>query len=469
VTWDVTSCGTGVTRLCPATAEHQTFFPTGNWHADYGCGTATVEEGLIATLMSEIFVRNEIASERVLAIVELADGFAVNVRAGRNLLRPSHFFDKLKQARLDSLRRAVDCFVERQVENGVFPVVHGRRRRYRLLAREVARTFARMAATFEREYVFCWLDWDGDNILTDGGIVDYGSVRQFGLFHREYRFDDGPRWSTTIVEQRRKARQIVRTFAQIRDYLITGSKPTLASLAGDPVLATFDREFQATKDRLLLRDIGFDDAAVERLSRRSRHLVRRFARHHAYFERARSARGPRRVSDGITWNAIFSTRDLLRELPVRLLERGDPVPARELLDIALSSYASARDRRMTSYRARQAGRLQRAYLELVHAEARRTSRPVPRVLGDLAQRSAIINRYDRITGDGILHAASTLYAERARLDCDGIYEVVRRLADDQTRLPRRVARGQDERRSASSVREMVETIAGLLRECRHGL
>ena len=86
----------------------------------------------------------------------------------------------------------------------------------RHLAERVAIDFARAAATFEHEYIFCWLDWDGDNCLTNGGILDYGSVRQFGLFHREYRFDDGPRWSTSIVEQRNKARYIVQTFAQAR-------------------------------------------------------------------------------------------------------------------------------------------------------------------------------------------------------------------------------------------------------------
>jgi len=262
-TWDISSCGTGVTRLCPATAETQEYYRTGNWVANYGCGTATVQEGLTAALMSEIFHRNDIATERVLAVIELADGFAVNVRAGRNLLRPSHFFVHLKQNRTDSLRASIDCFIDRQMRNRAFPKVRSRAERYRMLADEMARTFARITATYEREYVFCWLDWDGDNILADGGIIDYGSVRQFGLYHREYRFDDGPRWSTTIPEQRRKARYIVQCFAQIRDLLIEGRKPTLGSLTHDPVLETFDREFDRTKDELLLRDVGFDAAARE--------------------------------------------------------------------------------------------------------------------------------------------------------------------------------------------------------------
>ena len=39
----------------------------------------------------------------MLAVIALPDGFAINVRAGRNLLRPSHFFVHSKQADLDTL------------------------------------------------------------------------------------------------------------------------------------------------------------------------------------------------------------------------------------------------------------------------------------------------------------------------------------------------------------------------------
>ena len=54
VTWDVSSCGTGVTRLCPATAAEKRFFKTGNRYASYGCGTAALAEGLGTAIMSEV-------------------------------------------------------------------------------------------------------------------------------------------------------------------------------------------------------------------------------------------------------------------------------------------------------------------------------------------------------------------------------------------------------------------------------
>ena len=68
-----------------------------------------------------------------------------------------------------------------------------------------AMLFDLIMTRFENDYIFCWLDWDGDNILIkDGGVIDFGSVRQFGLYHHAYRFDDDERWSTNIKEQKKK-------------------------------------------------------------------------------------------------------------------------------------------------------------------------------------------------------------------------------------------------------------------------
>jgi hypothetical protein len=434
-TWDVSSCGTGVTRLCPATALEGRFFRTGSRSASYGCGTAAVDEGLAAALMSETFHHNGIATERVLAVIELESGHAINVRAGRNLIRPSHFFRALKQRDLSALRGVAELYAARQIENGAWPELRTPALRARYLAEWVARAFGRAAATFESEYVFCWLDWDGDNALVDGGIIDYGSVRQFGLYHREYRFDDAERWSTTIPEQRRKARAIAQAFVQIREFLQRGERPPLHACARDPVLALFDREFAAEKERRLLWHLGFEADAARWLARRARGALARLARAHAFLERERAQRGPLRVPDGLTWNAVFSTRDLLRELPLRFLADPEPLPARELLELAASSYASRRDRALTRARARYARDLQEAYLELAArgAAARRTS--LRDQLAALADRSAVINRRDRITGDSVDHAAAALLRARRELGCDGVYRLVHEFAAHQALDP----------------------------------
>jgi len=470
VTWDVSSCGTGVTRLCPATALEKRFFKTGNRYASYGCGTAALAEGISSALMSETFHRNGIPTERVLAVIAYGKGFGVTVRAARCLLRPSHLFVHLRRGDLASLRAAADFYVRRRIANGDWPVLAGARR-WRFLAEDAARSFARAAALFESEYVFVWLDWDGDNVLADGAIIDYGSVRQFGLFHREYRFEDVDRMSTSIVEQRRKARALVRSFVQIRELLLTGRKPPLASLSRDPALALFDATFERERVRLLLRRIGLPPDLAPRLLRREAARIERFRRAHAWFERARSSRGPEKVADGISWNAVYCTRDLLRELPARLCAGLESLGAREILEIAASSYASRADRRPTPARLRRARELQRAYLELLGAAARESGTSLEALLADVARRSAQLNRADRITGDAIDYATARLVRNRLALGPARLQRLMDRFVRSQDRDPDRAAApaGEAERALRGRSRRVFDGLLDLVHRCREGL
>jgi hypothetical protein len=467
VTWDISSCGTGVTRLCPATALEGRFFRSGSRTASYGCGTAALGEGIAAALLSETFHRNGIATERVLAVIALPNGQAINVRAGRNLLRPSHLFAPLRQGDVARLRAAVDLFCERQIANGEWPRLASGAARYRFLAEETARVFARAAATFESEYIFCWLDWDGDNVLASGGIVDYGSVRQFGLYHREYRFDDDDRWSTTIPEQRVKARFIAQCFAQIRDCVATGRKRPLASFRRDPVLRIFDAEFDATKTRLFLHKLGVSKDTGAWLARAHAPALARLRRAYDHFESARSLRGPRKAPDGLTWNAIFSTRDLLRELSAHLARARTPLPARALIELASSSYASAADRACTPTRARRARELQVEYLALLRAAARHERRPLDEFLAEVAERSAAINRRERITGDGVEYATDRLLRHRRRLGREGVMRVIAEFVKHQDLNPGSGSRAGAKPRG--DVRRVLDSLIRVVTELRHGL
>lgn len=406
-TWDVSSCGTGATRLSPATAIHGRFFRTGDPAVSYGCGRAALWDAVCAAMMSEVLHGNGIRTERTLAIIDYGDGTCVAVRAGRNLLRPAHLFHWLKQGDLEGLRSAVEYYIARESANGAFPRIRDAGARYRHLAERVADDFARMAARFEHEYIFCWLDWDGDNILLDGGIIDYGSVRQFGLFHREYRYDDVDRMSTTITGQRRKARYIVQTMAQLVDFLCTGRKAPIRAFADDPAVRRFDAVFEGHGRELLLQRTGFDPAIARRLAgdREIAGALRAYARDFACFERTNSRRGAYRVSDGITRDAVFCMRDLLRELPLRFADRGGPLEPREFIEIMRSSYAGPRDVRLYPARRRRIARFQASWHALVARAAQLDGCPVETMMRAVAARSAIVNRRDRITGDGVLIAA----------------------------------------------------------------
>ena len=87
-------------------------------------------------------------------VIEYQKGFSINVRAGTNLLRPSHLFRYLKQGDLEGLRTAVDYFIDRQGSNGHWPKHLSRKKSYAYLAEYLARRFAQATARFESDYLF---------------------------------------------------------------------------------------------------------------------------------------------------------------------------------------------------------------------------------------------------------------------------------------------------------------------------
>jgi hypothetical protein len=406
VTWDVSSCGTGATCLSPATSKHGKFFRSGDPSISYGCGLADFPDAMAAVMMSEVFSQRRVPTERSLAIIRYRNNTSINVRAGKNLLRPAHIFRYLKQSRLPELKSLVDFFIEREVSNNLFKKSQ---RPYQNFLEKMTEAFARSSALFEREYIFCWFDWDGDNILAqDAAILDYGSIRQFGLFHKEYRYDDIERFSTNILEQKQKARYIVQTFAQITDYLENGKKRPISDFDRDPALKQFDEHFDKYKKLFLLRKIGMSDRCQSFLMECSDKLVSEFQKEFEYFERLQSQIGVYKVEDGITSNAIFSMRDFLREYPKVLLSHFQAVETHELINMIQSSYATEEDLNLTEEIHQHATALQNRYLEIIKTLATYSRQTINRTLLEITMRSALLNRFDQITGNGILRATESI-------------------------------------------------------------
>ena len=471
-TWDVSSCGTGATCLSPASAIQKKFFKTGDPFVSYGCGYANLVEGMSAALLSEIFYQNGIATERTLAVIEYPHGNAINVRAGMNLLRPSHLFRYLKQGDLEGLRTTVDYFIDREVANGHWPTQLSRKKSYAYLAEYMARRFAHVTARFESDYLFVWLDWDGDNILMDGGIIDYGSVRQFGLYHHEYRYDDIDRWSTTIPEQKQKARHIVQTFIQLSDFLLKGKKKPLQQFTRHKLLKVFDREFEQNQYHHLLYKMGFDDAHREYLFKEQQDLIGKFKRVFGYFEKAKSKRGPHKVSDGRTWDAIYCMRDMLRELPIHLFEQNESMSSDEFMDTIASSYASKRDRTLTDAKIKKILECQKWYQALVQRAAKKFKLSEGTVLLQLVIRSAMINQYDRITGGSILWVTEKVLKERRRLSFDDMQKVIQEFIQYQKMQPDLDKAQEMKKRNAVEKRrsqQVIEKMMWLVRAHRESL
>src|SRR5215218_6035497 len=243
LTFDISSRGTGATILSPGAQEVDGAVATGDVTRGYSSGLADLDEMLGSAVMSEIFYRQGIPTERCLVVIGFPDATAIGVRTAPNLTRPAHMFRYLKQGRHEELKASVDYFIDREVENGFWEIPVEPKLRYATALDYFARSYAKLAALLEEEYIFNWLSWDGDNMLASGAVLDYGSIRQFAAKHDKYRFKDVDRYSASLAEQRRWARTIVQVFAQTMDFVETGVKKTLDSFKNAKCLAVFDKAF----------------------------------------------------------------------------------------------------------------------------------------------------------------------------------------------------------------------------------
>ena len=121
-----------------------------------------------SAVMSEIFYRQGIPTERCLAVIGFPDGTAIGVRSAPNLIRPAHIFRYLKQGRHEELKASVDYFIDREIDNGFWQIPAEPKERYAKALEYFARSYAKLAALLEEEYIFNWLSWDGDNMLASG-------------------------------------------------------------------------------------------------------------------------------------------------------------------------------------------------------------------------------------------------------------------------------------------------------------
>lgn len=428
-TWDISSRGTGVTCLSPGAAQADRPLKTGASEFGYGCGQADVTELLGSAVMSEIFHLNGIETERALTIIDLGKGCGIGVRAAPNLIRPAHLFLYLKQGKLEPLRQAADYLIDRQFQNGKWAFSSKTQNRYRLMLRELSVSFARFAARLERQYIFAWMDWDGDNILASAGIIDYGSIRQFGLRHDQYRYDDVERFSTNLNEQRGKARQMIQVFAQLVSFLESGKRRPFGAFAKHKALKEFDRSFDLELRSVFLAQVGFSEIQVAHLLQKEKKRVDRFYDAFLALEKTKTKTGTQKLPDGLNRPAVFNMRAALRELPSLFLgkSQGDhqghlpqPIAADEFVELIASGNAKRADRKLKSHLRGKIARFQNEYISTLGVFTQNLSwgsdsaLSFEDVLKSISERSQEQNRSGRITGNASEFIVDALLRARRR-------------------------------------------------------
>ena len=462
MTWDISSCGTGATRLSPATSKYDKFFETGDPSISYGCGYAEVDEGLATSLMSKIFNANGMATERTLGIIEFKNNIAINIRAHNNLLRPSHFLLYLKQDDLESLQSIVDYYIDQEVSSGRWSECPKNHKKYDFFLDKVCHTFAKTVADFEDDYIFCWIDWDGDNILMDGGIIDYGSIRQFGAFHHEYRYDDVERFSTNILEQKSKAKYIIQSFIQSIEYIKTGTKQNLNSFNSHKVLDDFESHFEFQKNRNLLYKMGFTEKKIKQTLKRHEDKVTKLRKLFSYFEKVKSKKGVVKISDGVTCDAVFNMRTFLREMPQILISQKKSLSAEDFIELIKTHYAIEEDLELSSYRRQKIKNIQNSYKKLIKSIASLFQMNYEDLLLELSVRSHVINKTNRMTGDAATYVVEKL--ANKKLKEDEIFSLINDIVQSQNLIP-----GKKAYAPKKQVTKELSQIFDIITEFREGI
>lgn len=440
MTFDVSSRGTGATILSPGVAAlGGRALPTGSQSHSYASGLADMDEMLGSAIMSEIFYREGIPTERCLVVIDYPDKTAIGVRTAPNLIRPAHIFRYLKLEAWKDLKRSYDYFLKRQEENGVWSLPKAGRARYQKSLEYLTKTYARLGAVLEEEYIFNWLAWDGDNILASGALLDYGSIRRFAAKHNKYRYDDVDRFSTCLSEQRYWAQKQIQIFAQVVDFIVTGKKKSLGRFARHKEMAAFDRCFALEREKRMLYRMGFTAAQIDALMIRHSRKVRAFRRVLNYFEEQKTVRGPKKVPDGIDHPPVFLIRHILRELPVFLLKNKRNsadwpfMPPEEFCRLMAASYVNRKDLTLNKSRAHKSRAFQKLYMALIRAAGKNDGL----MLQNVAKRSNVINYAYRSTGDGLICLVDCAIATRDRIDRQKLQETIDRFIESQVLVPER--------------------------------
>jgi len=436
--FDISSRGTGATILSPGAQEVEGFIPTGDYAHGYSSGLADLDEMLGSAVMSEIFYRQGIPTERCLAVIGFPDTTAIGVRTAPNLIRPAHMFRYLKQGRHQELKASVDYFIDREIENGFWQIPDGTER-YGKALDYFARSYAKLAALLEEEYIFNWLSWDGDNMLASGAVLDYGSIRQFAAKHDKYRFKDVDRYSASLAEQRGWARTLVQVFAQAMAFVESGVKENLNNFRNAGCLRVFDEAFAMEREQRMLWRIGFTSEQINYLMTNAQKEIRDFDRSLSYFEDRKVKKGVEKLPDGFTHNPVFLIRNLLRLLPAyyvaqsitRVDETSAYMPDEMFCGSMAASYVAKRDLEGTPARVAQIRQFQECYLKLVAA----LGGPFDLVLKTLQERSAVINHRHRITGDAVTWIIEEVIAMKGKIRIDGLQDAIDAFIDSQVLIP----------------------------------
>jgi hypothetical protein len=232
--------------------------------------------------------------------------------------------------------------------------------------------------------------------------------------------------------------------------------------------------FTINRKRMLLEKAGFTRHDAELMMEKSPKNVARFERAFKWWERKTKQKKHYRVADGITKDALYSMRDILREMPRHLNKSWDLMPIERFMDHITSTYCGAADSKPNFIRSIKATELQKAYMTLIETCARLTEARRENMVGRVMARAEILNRRERVTGDAICNVGEKILRSRKQLPRKELFGLISTFIDAQILVPdhklKPVQRSTVEPARITTKAEVVlKALDKVVRDLRHGL
>jgi hypothetical protein len=209
---------------------------------------------------------------------------------------------------------------------------------------------------------------------------------------------------------------------------------------------------------------------IDLLTKHHPQVIKRFEKIFYHFEAIKSKKGPVKVPDGVTWNAVFCMRSLLRELPQLYQENFAPIDPKLFMKIMRSSYAASADCQLNWYMRRKIGEFQKSYLRLLEVTVKEQKTQPQEFFRGLLPRVRIINRNERVTGDSVNNVTDILIEKRKHLTVDQFHRVIELFIKDQTLDPDvREAMARKASGQPAKVRNMMDSMIQTVRYQSEGL
>ena len=216
------------------------------------------------------------------------------------------------------------------------------------------------------------------------------------------------------------------------DYLINGERRPLSTFDKHQCQEDFDTLYDSYKVEMTLQKTGFNEDQINLLLDNKQDLVIHYLQAFNYFESYKSSEGPIKIEDGVTHNAVFCMRDFLREYPEHLKENYKVIEFDDLLNIFVSSYATAKDMERSSYKDGQSKALQTSYMAMVEYISDIEGRSPKKILSEMLKRCRPLNRYARITGDSILTITQEFLSLKNRKSFNDYIKILEKFVLDQS-------------------------------------